>query len=93
MQVVCLPFLYTLYAISYILLLYNIHVKHKAGKVLFFQELRDKSDLWLFHTYKAIFVGPVNAAGQAYDPAAETYKKQVGFSLASTMTLHASIMI
>ena len=45
MQVVCLPFLYTLYAISYILLLYNIHVKHKAGKVLFFQELRDKSDL------------------------------------------------
>ena len=28
--------------------------------------------------YKNIFVGPVNAAGQAYDPAAETYKKQVG---------------
>ena len=44
-------------------------------------------------SYKIIFVGPVNAAGQAYDPAAETYKKQVGLSLASTMTLRASIMI
>ena len=43
--------------------------------------------------YKTIFVGPVNAAGQAYDPAAETYKKQVGLSLAPTVTLRTSIMI
>ena len=26
---------------------------------------------------ETLIVGPVNAAGQAYDPAAETYKKQV----------------
>ena len=26
---------------------------------------------------KPLIAGPVNAAGQAYDPAAETYKKQV----------------
>ena len=44
-------------------------------------------------SYKTIFVGPVNAAGQAYDPAAETYKKQVGLPFASTMTLRTSLMI
>ena len=29
--------------------------------------------------------GPVNAAGQAYDPAAETYKKQVNDSFSLSL--------